>query len=160
MPDTEENTPATTPEDAQSQPPAKTFTQEDVNRIVGERVASLKAKADAYDKAQDAAKTEAQRQADLIAGLQNQVAAYEAAVARRQAAEAAHLPPEAVALVTGTTDQEINESIAQIQAVVISLTQPRRPAPDPSQGRGPGNAHATATVAEARDKYSKKYTTT
>ena len=137
-PATTEGSPTTTTAAATTEAPAtteRTFTQADVDRIIASRVAPLQAKAAEYDKMLDSQKTDAQRQADMIARLEAENAAFRAGEIRRQAAIAAKLPPEAHALVTGTTAEEIAESVKQVQALVTSLGGPRPPAPVPGLGQ-------------------------
>lgn len=152
--------PPTTPDPAPpaglAEPEAK-FTQADLDRIIAARLAPLKEKADAYDKAQEAAKTEAERQADARQALEAELAGYKAAEARRQAVEAANLPPEVAGLVTGSTAEQIAASVEQVKEVVAKLTGPRTPRPDKHQGLGPSIPAAPMSVAQVRQRQSEKY---
>jgi hypothetical protein len=137
--------------------PERTFTQADLDRIITARVAPLQQKASEYDKLLDAQKTDAQRQADAIARLEAENAEYKAAEARRAAALAARLPAEFVALVTGTTPEEITESVKQVTTAYTAATKPRPPQPDPHLGRGPSPQVEMTSVAQARERFSQRF---
>ena len=153
-------TPAATPESTSAPEEPKLFTQADLDRIIGQRLAPMKEKADAFDKAQEAAKSEAQRQADALAAAQAENMALKAAEARRQAALTAGLSPEASDLVTGSTPEEIDASVKKVQAA-LKATQPvpHKPLPDPSQHRQVigGATGGSTSVRESRDRFAARY---
>ncbi|MCL2470655.1 MAG: DUF4355 domain-containing protein [Propionibacteriaceae bacterium] len=137
----------------------KKFTQADVDRIVSQRTARDKDKVKAYDDLMAQAKTDAEKQADKIRTLEAEVEASRAADARRAAAVAAKLPPELADLVTGTTDEEIVESVKKVQAAFES-TGGKPPYIDRSQGKGPSQGPPAETIGEVRDRFLKKYSPT
>lgn len=91
-------------------PPAS---QEELDRIIGERLArerakfddydDLKAKADKFDEAEAKNKTEAERLADELAKATERATALETQAVRSRVAAEAGLPPE---LITGSTEDE------------------------------------------------------
>lgn len=127
---------ATPPEGGDTQPPAKTFTQDEVNAFLAEdrRKTStkysdydaLKAKAAEYDKAQDAAKTELQKAIDRAVAAEKERDDLKAADKARldkeaheadkkkwadAAAKKAGVPAEAI---KGETEDEIKEHADQL----------------------------------------------
>ncbi|MDR2930656.1 MAG: DUF4355 domain-containing protein [Propionibacteriaceae bacterium] len=137
--------------------PERTFTQADLDRIIASRIAPLQAKAGEYDKLVESQKSQEQKQAEALAAMRTKVANYEAAEARREAARSAKLEPEFAALVTGSTPEEIAESVKNITAAYQAATKPRRPAPDPHQGRGTTTHSGVTSVGQARDKFSQRF---
>ena len=135
--------------------PERTFTQADVDRIIAARIAGLREKAEAYDKAQEAAKTESQKQAEEMARMRAELDSFKAAEACRKAASDARLPPAFAALVRGVTEEEIAESVKLAEAAYAEAVGPKVPQPDRSQGRGPAQP-VVASVAQARDKYAQE----
>ena len=89
---------STTPENGENhepEAPEKTFTQADLDRIIASRVGPLQQKAAEYDRLLESQKTEAEKQADVLAKLKAENEELRSAQARRVAAEAAKLPIEA-----------------------------------------------------------------
>lgn len=159
MPAQQAGTAQTPAQSAQNQDPAqpeRTFTQADLNRIIAERVGPLQAKASEYDKLAESQKSEAQKQAEALASLQRENQELKASQARRDAAQAANLPAEAYALVTGSAPEEIDASIKAVQSLVKKLTGPQTPPPDPSQGQV-GRAPVVRSISEARQEAASKY---
>lgn len=137
----------------------RTFTQADLDRIIASRIAPLKEKAEAYDKAQDAAKTEAQLATEKAAKLEAEVAAYRAAEARQKAAADAGLSPEWAKAVHGTTPEEIAQSVETLKGLAATQTG-QKPAvqatPKSTLGQGPGTPSVSSVTSE-REKYALKY---
>lgn len=105
----------TAPEAEAEQTP-KTFTQEDVNRIVANRVSKysdyeeLKAKAAKFDEAEEAQKTELEKAQERANKLQSELdgikAAEELRKMRNEVSKQTGVPAE---LLTGTTEEECRE---------------------------------------------------
>ena len=105
----------TAPEAEAEQTP-KTFTQEDVNRIVANRVSKysdyeeLKAKAAKFDEAEEAQKTELEKAQERANKLQSELdgikAAEELRKMRDEVSKQTGVPAE---LLTGTTEEECRE---------------------------------------------------
>ncbi|MDR2973533.1 MAG: DUF4355 domain-containing protein [Propionibacteriaceae bacterium] len=142
---------------AQTSAPDRLFTQADLDRIITSRIAPLQAKAGEYDKLVESQKSQEQKQAEALAAMRTKLANYEAAEARREAAQSAKLDPEFAALVTGSTPEEIAESVKHVAAAYQAATKPRRPAPDPHQGRGATNEGGVSSVGQAREKFSQRF---
>lgn len=140
MPEPGDATPKQPAGEPEKTPPAKDeahFTQADVDRILAGRIGPLKEKADAYDKQVEASKTEAQKQAEAMSALKAENDRMKAAEARRSAGLAAKLPANALAYITGSTDEEIAASVKGLQTLVEELGGAHAPNPDPTQGRVP-----------------------
>ena len=117
----EENNIVTTPEDS------KTFTQDEVNAIVTKRLAQekakyegfdeIKAKAEEYDKLEEANKSELQKASEKIASLEAELnskrKADEVRELRDKVAEATGIPAK---LLTGDTEEDCIEQANNIKA--------------------------------------------
>ncbi|MDO5500960.1 MAG: hypothetical protein Q4F67_14890 [Propionibacteriaceae bacterium] len=109
-------------------PPA---TQADLDRIIADRISrerskfadyeELKAKAAKFDEATEAAKTEAEKQAEALAAAQAKIAEYETreqiAAWKAEVAKDAGVPAEALA---GTTREEIAAHAEVIKSLIPS----------------------------------------
>lgn len=134
-------TPNAAPDKAPEQPAEKTFTQADVDRVVGERLArekekfgdydDLKAKAERLKEIEDANKSESQKLTDQIAALQKQIAEKDAEVAKAsltslKTSVAASKGVPAAGL-TGTTKEELEASADELIAWRDANKPPRKP---------------------------------
>lgn len=123
-------------------PTEKTFTQADLDRIVGERVARERDKYADYDDL----KATAGKVPDLETKLgeaTGRVSELEPQVTRLSVAMAKGLPAELADRLRGTTEDELNEDADRLLALIPSGSDVglRRPAPVPSQG-GTGGSGA------------------
>lgn len=114
---------------------AGTFTQEDVDKIVQERLSrerakyadyeDLKKKASAFDEAEEASKTELQKATERAAALQTELdrLTHEAEVknVRDQVAQSTGIP---VTLLTGTTEDECKAQADAIAAYAKTASYP------------------------------------
>jgi hypothetical protein len=151
-------------EPAAYKPPAS---QEDLDRIISDRLTrergkyadydSLRAAAAELAKLKDAQKSDAERQADLLAKLTAERDQLAARDLRRQIADAKGLPAESVDLLTGSTREEIETAADKLAALIGRKAGPEKPdkRPDPSQGQGAPKPRAS--VEEAREHYRAKY---
>lgn len=122
-------------------PPA---TQEDLNRIIADRLArerakfadynDLKAKADQLQVLEDAQKTEAQKAADALAAAQAELTAYKQ---REQVAnwadeivKGSHIPASAL---RGTTEEELRGHFEQLKSLIPEPDGRQKPHPRVSQ---------------------------
>jgi hypothetical protein len=118
--------------------------QDDLNKIISERVNRAKAttaaqfagfeeyktKAEQFDQLAEANKTELEKATDRVNELTQELEKAKAAKALSDLAESKGIP---VAALDGTPEERA-EAIA---ALVADAGKPRTPAPDPSQGRAP-----------------------
>ena len=111
----DENTQTETQENAGAEQ-ARTFTQEEVNHLIGERLDrfkasidldGLQAKAAQYDQAQDAAKSDLQKAVERAEAAEKARDEAVTAAAREAVARAKGVPPEHL---TGTTREEMEAS--------------------------------------------------
>ena len=117
-----------------SEEPEKTFTQSELNAIIGDRLAQerkkyadyeeLKGKAEKYDAAEEASKTELQKEQERSANLQKQLEALQKADAERQLKEKVSketgVPME---LLRGDTEEDLK---AQADAI-LKFAKPGQP---------------------------------
>lgn len=108
-------------------PEAKTFTQDELNAIVNDRLkrerekyadyAALKTKAEEYDKQEEAAKSELQKATDKAAALQKELDALKQAETvrgiREKVAQETGVP---VNLISGTTEEDCKTQAEAIKA--------------------------------------------
>lgn len=131
----------------------KTYSQAEVDRMIGERVAqyadyeSLKAKAKKYDEAEDGKKTELQRATDLAAQYKAKLDAYEEAervsAVRNKVAEEKGVPAE---LLYGATEESCRAQADKLLAYAKPGSYP--------DIRDGGEGRAPATKKTARDAFS------
>lgn len=138
-------------------PPA---TQADFDRMIADRIsrerakfadyADLKTKAEAFDAATEAAKSEAQKQADALAAANAELAAYkqreQVAAWAANIARGSHVPASAL---RGSTEAELRAHFAELQALIPAPGAEKRTpdgAPAPI-GREPAG-YGTVTIHE------------
>lgn len=141
-----------TQEEAQSTEEPKTFTQEDVNRIVAGRIAKyadyeeLKAKAAKFDEAEEASKSELQKTAERADKLQAELDSMKKAAKiqsiREEAAKESGVPAN---LLTGETKEDCLEQAKAIMGFA-------RPAAYPSVKDG-GEVRSTGK-SKTRDQFA------
>lgn len=113
--------------DQQTEPADRTFTQEDVNRLLAQerrtqesRFAGydeLKAKADQFDQLEEANRTELERATARAEKAEKDLAASQAAQLRMQVAAAAKLPADMASRLQGDTAEELEadaEKLAEL----------------------------------------------
>lgn len=81
---------------------------------------------------EEAQKTEAEKQADKLATLQQERDQAVVMLARQKAVAKHDLPADAAELISGSNEDEINASAERLAALI---KQRKGPQPDPSQGR-------------------------
>lgn len=129
----DENATVTTQEPAQ---PERTFTQNDVNAIVQKRLAeergkyadyeALKTKAEKFDAAEEAAKTELQKAQEKASALQEQIDMMTKADNIRKVREKVSLDKKIPAsLLSGTTEEECIEQADAILAFAKPAGYPK-----------------------------------
>lgn len=154
--ETEHQAPASTSE---QKPAEKTFTQADVDKIVGERLArqkdqhfgdydDLRAKAAELQQIKDAGKSEQQKLTDQIAELQRQVASKDAEIATAnltslKATVAADKGAPAASL-TGSTKEELEASADQLIAWRDAAKPTRKPPAPTGLRSGASNSGDTS----------------
>jgi Domain of unknown function (DUF4355) len=143
--------------------PGKTFTQADLDRIVGERVdrerrkfagyGELKSKAAQFDELAEAQKTEHEKLADRADAAEKRATAAEAALLRRTVAERKGLPAELAERLAGSTEEELGADADALIALLPSPGAPKPPSaspkPDPSQGAKPPAGKRPRSLTEA-----------
>lgn len=127
-------------------PEGKTFTQADLDRIIGERLArenisDLKAAADELAKIKDGEKTELQRLQDQFATesqarqeAESKALAAELERTKISIAAAKGIPITSAGRLTGTTAEEIEADADKF----LADFGPKTPLPNPQQGNGGG----------------------
>ena len=124
-------------ETVKQEPEVKTFTQDEVNNIVNDRLArerkkyegidleALKTKAAEYDRMEEANKSELEKANDrankLAAELENIKKAEEVRVIRQKVADETGVP---VNLITGSTEDECTEQANAIKAFAVPSGYP------------------------------------
>lgn len=145
---------------AEQKPAEKTFTQADVDRIVGERLArvkeqygdydDLKAKSERLKEIEDAGKSEQQKLTDQLNTLQKQLADKDAEVEKANLAalksEVARVKGVPANRLHGKTKEELE---ADADAYLTEVTQrdaakPRKPAPAAGLKSGASNSGETS----------------
>lgn len=139
---------------AAGQDAGRTFTQEDLNRLLAaERRASeakfadAVAKATEYDKLSDKEKTDLQRQTERAEQLEKDLAGERTARLRLEAAQEARLPVEMAARLQGTTKEELKAD-AEALAKLLPAQQATNSFRD-AQGRAAGPAGTTDWLRES-----------
>lgn len=115
-----------------SQEAPKTFTQDEVNRIVAERAKravpsdyeDFKAKAAKFDELEAAQKSQEDRLRDEIAKLTAQNSEGEQKLARLSVLASSGIPAEHQDLVQGTTVEELEASAAKVKALLEEKAPP------------------------------------
>ena len=135
------------------EPQGKTFTQEDVNRIVAERVKryanyeELKQKAEQFDQIEESNKTELQKAVEKANGLQSELDALKNATKLRDLRDEVSKEKGVPAnLLTGTTKEECEAQAEEI--ISFAAQRPGYPAV-------PDGGEPTVTVKRAtRDQFA------
>ena len=147
----------------------ETFTQAQLDKIVGQRVAEERAKYADYDDAKakaakyDAEDAEGKTPDQRISALETQLAEERSA---RQKAEVAQLrsdraagvegfPKSLVKKLTGTTAEEIDAEITEIMGDLKITTDDRRPDGSGGSSRGGGNQAKPSTMSAGTELYNK-----
>lgn len=114
----------------------KSFSQADVDRIIGERfarenIAELKTKAAQFDEFTEQQKTEQQKLQDQLSAaekraveLEEKAAKAELSVLKQKVAAAKGLPPKLAAKLTGTTEAELLADADESFGDLVSSQQP------------------------------------
>ena len=148
VPETQETTPIP------SEPTAKTFTQDEVNRIVAERVKryanyeELKQKAEQFDQIEESNKTELQKAVEKANGLQSELDALKNATKLRDLRDEVSKEKGVPAnLLTGTTKEECEAQAEEI--ISFAAQRPGYPAV-------PDGGEPTVSVKRAtRDQFAE-----
>ena len=136
---------------------AAVTSQEDLDKIISKRLArerdkltsqfadydAVKAKAEQFDAAQDAAKTELERAQERTQELETKLAQTETEKLRSELAGAAGVP---VDLVAGSDEESMKASIVKVIEFRDAASSPRSPKPDLRQGAPGGGAATTADL--------------
>lgn len=132
-------------------PPA---TQEELNKIISERLTrerakfadykDLAAKAARFDELEQANKTEAQRLSEQVAAAQEEAATARAELLRyRIATQHGITDADDIDLfLTGSDEDRLTQQAIKLAARSVNDSRPRLPKPDPNQGRS-GDGPAT-----------------
>ena len=157
---TEEVTAEAPASENQWTPPAS---QADLDRIIADRLArernkfadyaDLKEKAAQFDAAEEAAKSEAQKQAEALQAAQAELAAYkqreQISAWAREVAEATGVPADAL---RGGSKEDLEEHAEQLKALGVGQSQPSNQPPVPTIGQEPprpGNRTIDQQIAAA-----------
>jgi ribosomal protein S24E len=116
----------------------RTFTQDDVDRIVRDRLAreragidELRAKASKYDELEQASKTEQEKALERAAKAEREAAEARTELLRHRVAASAGLPPEMAARLRGSTEEELTADAGELQKLLGA------PASSPTDGQRP-----------------------
>lgn len=112
----------------------------------------LKTQAEEYKKWQDAQKTEAEKTAEKLKTTEDRATKAEVKTLRYEVMMEKKLPKEALDLLRGDTQAEIEASADALLTLMGASTSPRTPHPDPAQGGGGNNSSSSDWL---RDKISK-----
>lgn len=148
---------ATVPTQDNAEGQTRTFTQEEVNAIVGKRLAEekgkyadydvLKAKADKFDEAEEASKTELQKATERANNLESELNAFKKAEELRTMRETVSKDTGVPAsLITGTTEEECKAQAEAIKAYATPNGYPK--VKDKGEVDNSPNASARAQFAE------------
>lgn len=154
------STPGVGAVESQWTPPAS---QADLDRIIAERLtrerskfsdyADLKEKAAQFDAAEDAAKSEAQKQAEALQAAQEELSEYKRREQVSQwaleVATATGVPADAL---RGSSKEDLEAHAEQLKSLGIGQNQPRIPTPVPTIGQEPptpGNVPIDQQIASA-----------
>lgn len=157
-PDKQDPVPPPQAEPDKGEPAPSTFqaitSQDDLDKILGRRLAQerakysgyddLKAKAAEYDKLEDAKKTETQRLTDQLNAANKRAADLELNQLRRDVADAKGLPASLIKRLNGTTREELE---ADADDLLDTLPKPEPPAP-PMQRQPKENLRGGGNPAE------------
>jgi hypothetical protein len=99
------------------------------------RLREAEAKAAAFDKLEEANKSQAQKDAEMLAAETRRADEAETALRRYQVAADKGIPGNALKFLTGTTIEEIEASAKDVLELIGDAGKPRPPKPDPNQGR-------------------------
>lgn len=169
---------ATEPNQEQQQEQGKTFTQDELDRIVSDRLAreakktaELTEKAKRLDELEEANKTEAQKNADALAKAQRAAEDARAESLRYKAAATHHVDPDNFDLLGNGTEEEIaaraervggllaaSRELEQVKAELAALKEGKSsPAsPRPTPNLQPGATPVEVTVQD--DAYPAHWT--
>ncbi len=152
--------PRTEPESAPA-PEAKTFTQEELDRVVGERLGREREKYADYDvlkhrleEIETANQSELEKAQKKATTAEQRAATAESRLLRFEVAKDKEVPADAWDFLQGTSREELEASADKLLALVKSRTEPesepdfdggaRAPAPDPKR---PEDQHNDAVLA-------------
>ena len=137
-------------------PPAS---QEELNRIITERVQrerakfgdynDLKAKAAKFDEIDQQSKSEAEKSAERITVAETRATTAEARADRLEVALEKGLTPSQAKRLVGSTREELEADADQLLKDLGDSTKPRSPRPDPNQGRSGSSSASTADLFAA-----------
>lgn len=147
----------------------KTFTQADLDRIVGQRVAEergkyadyddVKAKATKLDALEAEGKTPDQRLKDLETQLADERSARQKAELAQlrsdRAGEVEGFPKSLVKKLTGNTAEEVDAEITEIMGDLKITTDDRRADGSGGSSRGGGNQAKPSTMSAGTELYNK-----
>jgi hypothetical protein len=132
-------------------PPAS---QDELNRIVAERVQrerakygdynDLKAKAAKFDEIDAQSKSESEKAIERITAAETARAAAEARADRTEVALEKGLTPSQAKRLVGSTREELEADADELLKDLGDSNKPRSPKPDPNQGRSGAGAASTA----------------
>jgi len=132
-------------------PPA---TQDELNRIVAERVArergkyadynDLKAKAAKFDEIDAQSKSEVEKATEKAAATERERDQAQARLNRLEVALEKGLSPSQAKRLVGDTREELEADAGELLKDLGDSNKPRPPKPDPSQGRSGSGAASTA----------------
>lgn len=132
----------------------KTFTQDDVDRLIADRIArerkkfgdydQLKKKAAEHDKAEDAKKTELEKLNDQLTSAQVELQGFKVDKIRREAADQAGLPAKYAKYITAADETEALEQAKELAAEFK--------APEPKQADFRQGSRQPAKPAMTRDE--------
>lgn len=160
-------TPEATAPEKQWTPPAS---QADLDRIIADRLArerqkyadysELKEKATQFDAAQEAAKSEAQKQAEALQAAQSELEKYrlreQVSAWAKEVAEATGVPADAL---RGSSKEELEAHAEQLKALGVGQAAPPAPNPVPTIGQEPdisGNVTIDQQIAAAEKDGNKE----
>ena len=150
---------------------ARTFTQADVDKIVGDRLArardqykdydALKVAADELKQLKDGQKSDLEKATAASDELKSKLAEAESARQaaeltlrrRERAADKGLTDPKLVKRVTGSTDEEIDADIAEL--LEVQGGSRRSPLPNPQQGKP--SQGKSGSVQAGRARYESRY---
>lgn len=155
----------------QAEPPKPHFepitSQEQLNALLGDRLArerakyadydELKAKATKFDESEAASKSELEKATEANAKLQVELDSLRLANLRHEVAAQKELQPSAVKFLTGSTREELEASADELKTLIGTRQQPRdEPVPRAGTGdprHGAGGYEAGVERARAKRKH-------
>jgi hypothetical protein len=134
--------------------------QEELNRIIAERIArerskfgdynDLKAKAAKFDEIDQQSKSEAEKSAERITAAETRATSAEARADRAEVALTKGLTLTQAKRLVGSTREELEADADELLKDLGDASKPRSPKPDPNQGRsGAGSASNADLFAAA-----------